>query len=123
VGKGSFKLYSAFPNTPVKPVILPENQVEVLILIRRWEQLHKNHLEIKARIPSWSLIAEICAASDEVGFLPDFLAAKSELHPVAWQPEPYNYRILALHRSPGEKFQVRLDKFINQCQKIFKIQS
>ena len=123
VGKGSFKLYSAFPNTPVKPVILPENQVEVLILIRRWEQLHKNHLEIKARIPSWSLIAEICAASDEVGFLPDFLAAKSELHPVAWQPEPYNYRILALHRSPGEKFQVRIDKFINQCQKIFKIQS
>ncbi len=119
VGVGSFQLYSAFPDTPIVPVILPENQVEVLSLMQRWEQVYKTRLEIKARIPSWSLIADICACSNEVGFLPDFLAAKLNLHPVAWQPKPSSYRILALHRSTGEAFQARINRFINQCHGIF----
>jgi DNA-binding transcriptional LysR family regulator len=123
VGVGSFQLYCAFPDTPMVPVILPENQVEVLSLIQRWEQLYNTRLEIKARIPSWSLIADICACSKEVGFLPDFLATKLGLHPVTWQPKPSNYRILALHRAAGEVFQARLNRFINECQGIFSGQT
>ena len=119
VGVGFFQLYSSSANAPIGPVILPENQVEVLSLIQRWEHLYKNRLEIKARIPSWSLIADICACSNEVGFLPDFLALKMNLHPVEWQPKPSGYRVLALHRSAGEALQQRLNNFISQCQKIF----
>jgi len=85
VGTGSFQLYAASSREPSKkplePVILPENQIEVLSLMQRWEQVYKKRLEIKARIPSWSLIADICADSQEVGFLPDFLAKKAGLHP------------------------------------------
>ena len=93
--------------------------MEVLSLIQRWEHRYKNRLEIKARIPSWSLIADICARSNEVGFLPDFLALKMNLHPVEWQPKPSGYRVLALHRSAGEALQLRLNNFISQCQIIF----
>jgi DNA-binding transcriptional LysR family regulator len=118
VGMGCFQLYSTCPDNSLKPVILPENQIEVLSLMQRWEQAYKMRLEIRARIPSWSLIADICAGSEEVGFLPDFLAKKAGLHPVSWQPKPSRYRILALHRSSGEAFQLRLDKFISQCRKI-----
>jgi len=119
MGVGSFQLYSAFHGTSLVPVILPENQIEVLSLMQRWEQVHKKRLETKARIPSWSLIADICADSQEVGFLPDFLAKKAELHPVSWQPEPSHYRILALYRPFGDAFQKRLNRFINQCHDIF----
>ncbi|MBX9805502.1 MAG: LysR family transcriptional regulator [Alphaproteobacteria bacterium] len=119
VGAGSFQLYSSISETPLAPVILPENQIEVLSLMQRWEQTHKKRLEIKARIPSWSLIADICADSHEVGFLPDFLAKKAGLWPVSWQPKPSRYRILALHRPSGEIFQMRLNRFINQCREIF----
>lgn len=119
IGVGSFQLYSAHPETPVTPVILPENQIEVLNLLQRWEQTYKKRLDIKARIPSWSLIADICANSQEVGFLPDFLAKKAKLSPVSWQPKPSPYRILALHRPSGEAFQLRLNSFIHQCQKLF----
>lgn len=121
VAADSFGLYSAFVDMPIKPVILPENQVEVLILLKRWEQMYKTRLEIKARIPSWSLIAEICASSTEVGFLPDFLALKSGLNQVSWQPETYKYRILALHRSVGDEFQDRITRFISQCSEIFGV--
>jgi len=119
VGIGSFQLYSRLPKVPLVPVILPENQIEVLSLMQRWEKTHNKRLEIKARIPSWSLIADICANSQEVGFLPDFLARKAGLHPVPWQPEPSRYRILALHRPSGEAFQRRLNGFIVQCHEIF----
>lgn len=119
VGAGSFQLYSALAETPMGPVILPENQIEVLSLMQRWERAHKKSLKIKARIPSWSLIADICAGSKEVGLLPDFLAKKAGLHPVSWQPTPSQYRILALHRPSGEAFQLRLDRFISQCHEIF----
>ena len=119
VGTGSFQLYSASSKAPLAPVILPENQIEVLSLMQRWEQVHKKRLEIKARIPSWALITDICADSQEVGFLPDFLAKKAGLHPVSWQPQPSSYRILVLYRPSGEAFQTRLNRFIHQCQEIF----
>ncbi|MGV8948533.1 MAG: LysR family transcriptional regulator [Candidatus Paracaedibacter sp.] len=119
VGAGAFQLYSASSKAPLAPVILPENQIEVLSLMQRWEQIHKKRLEIKARIPSWALITDICADSQEVGFLPDFLAKKAGLHPVSWQPKPSFYRILVLYRPSGEAFQTRLNRFIYQCQEIF----
>jgi len=119
VGTGSFQLYSSSPNASLKPVILPENQIEVLSLIQRWDQTHKDRIPIKARIPSWSLIADICASSKEVGFLPEFLAKKVGLYPVPWQPNPSYYRILALYRSCGEAFQERLNRLIHQCHNIF----
>jgi len=121
VGAGSFQLYSAISEIPMVPVILPENQIEVLTLMQRWEHIHKNQLAIKARVPSWSLIADICANSEEVGFLPDFLATKAKLHPVSWQPNPFPYRILALYRPSGEAFKARLTQFIEHCQKIFAV--
>lgn len=121
VGTGSFQLYSASLQAPRKPVILPENQIEVLSLMQRWEQTYKKRLEIKARIPSWSLIADICASSQEVGFLPDFLAQKAGLQPVSWQPKPSRYRILALHRPSSGTFQERLDLFTRRVQDIFAI--
>ena len=121
VGKGSFQLYSSSPKISPVPVILPENQMEVLGFIQKWAQINEKELEIKARIPSWSLIADICSHSEEVGFLPNFLAKEAGLHPVSWQPQPSHYRILALHRPMGEAFQSRLNKFILQCQTIFAL--
>lgn len=119
VGTGSFQLFSSSSKAPLAPVILPESQIEVLSLMQRWEKTHKKRLEIKARIPSWSLIADICADSQEVGFLPDFLAKKTGLQPVSWQPQPSSYRILVLYRPSGEAFQMRLNRFIHQCREIF----
>jgi DNA-binding transcriptional LysR family regulator len=119
VGLGSFQLYSSFADAPLGPVLLPENQIEVLRLIQKWNQAHETPLEIKARIPSWSLIADICSCSKDVGFLPDFLAKKAGLHPVSWQPTPSRYRILALYNPSTEDFQKRLNKFIKQCGEIF----
>lgn len=118
IGSGSFQLYSSSPKTPARPVILPENQMEALSLMQKWEKMYQTRLPIKARIPSWTLIADICAKSKEVGFLPEFLAKTRELHPVPWQPKPSPYRILALYRPLEESFKVRLDKFIKQCQKV-----
>lgn len=119
IGKGSFQLYSKRKKVSICPVLLPEDQIEVLNLQQRWQQIYKHPLEIKARIPSWSLIADICANSTEVGFLPDFLAHQLGLKPVAWQPSPFRYRILALYRSVGESFQKRLDKLIQEWCTIF----
>jgi hypothetical protein len=99
-------------------VLLPENQIEVIHFLQKWVQIHQTTLPIKARIPSWSLIADICASSKDVGFLPDFLAKKVGLHPVPWQPTPLKYRLLALHRPAKGPFQVRLGEFIKQCAKI-----
>jgi DNA-binding transcriptional LysR family regulator len=119
VGLGSFQLYSSITDAPLGPVLLPENQIEVLRLIQKWNQTHENPLEIKARIPSWSLIADICSCSKDVGFLPDFLAKRVGLHPVSWQPTPSHYRILALYRPSKGDFQIRLNKFIKQCSAMF----
>lgn len=97
IEKGSFQLFCMEP-TDQKPILLPEDQIEVLKFKQNWQQMYNAALPIKARIPSWSLIASICAQSDEVGFLPDFLAQKYALIPVSWQPKPSTYRILAIYK-------------------------
>src|SRR5579872_6162144 len=83
IGRGNFQLFSREADISIKPVLLPEDQMEVLSLQQSWQQVHGYSLPIKARIPSWSLIASICSDASEVGFLPDFLGNKFHLHPVA----------------------------------------
>lgn len=119
VGKGAFQLYAKEKDPPVKPVLLPEDQIEVLSLQQNWLQEHGYTLPIKARIPSWSLIADICSNSSEVGFLPDFLAAKYQLHPVSWQPKPSRYRILAIYRNAGKSLQDRFVPLLRELQSVF----
>lgn len=121
IGKGSFQLYSAQLDAPQSAVLLPEDQIEVLALQQRWQQIYNQSLNVKARLPSWSLIADICSSSSEVGFLPDFLAKQCELHPVCWQPTPSRYRILALYRNKGNTFQRRLDTLITLWRKAFHV--
>ena len=119
VGKGSFQLYSRKPDIQKTAVLLPEDQIEVLTFQQRWQQIYNDPLLVKARLPSWSLIADICTTSSEVGFLPDFLAARFELHPVSWQPTPSRYRLLALYRNNEEGFQGRLNNMLSQWRQVF----
>lgn len=119
VGKGSFQLYSKQESVVVSSVLLPEDQIEVLTLQQRFQQLYQQPLEIKARLPSWSLIADICSNSLEVGFLPDFLGLALHLKPVDWQPAPSHYRLLALYRNTGESLQKRLKPLLKSLQSIF----
>ncbi len=119
VGVGVFQLYATNAACPMGPILLPENQIEVLKFIQRWEKRYHTPPAIKARIPSWSLIADICAKSQDVGFLPEFLAKKVGLYPVSWQPAPSPYRLLALYRSSDDTFQRRLNILIDQCQAVF----
>lgn len=105
VGRGSFQLYCQKKEVAPGPVLLPEDQIEVLSLQQAWLDLHGNPLPIRARIPSWSLIASICADSFEIGFLPDFLAKKFQLHPVNWQPPASHYRVLAIYRNRSHRFE------------------
>ncbi|MCE2983494.1 MAG: LysR family transcriptional regulator [Parachlamydia sp.] len=119
LGKGSFQLYSTNADSAQTAVLLPEDQMEVLALQQRWGQVYSQPLMVKARLPSWSLIADICSTSSEVGFLPDFLAQQFSLHPVGWQPTPSRYRILALYRGNGEAFQQRLNQLVHLWKKVF----
>lgn len=119
VGKGSFQLYSKKPKSPHVPVLLPEDQIEVLTLQQRFHEAYDAPLKVKARLPSWSLIADICSHSSEVGFLPDFLALHQKLHPVAWQPMPSRYRILALVRKNSDSFQKRLKTLLTHVKSRF----
>jgi DNA-binding transcriptional LysR family regulator len=119
VGKGSFQLYSSEPAIAQSAVLLPEDQIEVLTLQQRWQQVYSMPLPVKARLPSWSLIADICSTSTEVGFLPDFLARQFQLHPVSWQPAPSRYRILALYRDNGQVFERRLHQLLSQWKMGF----
>ncbi len=121
IGKGSFQLYSRNKNVLKKPVLLPENQMEVLFLQQSWQKLYNYFLPVKARISSWSLIADICANTDEVGFLPDFLAVKFNLHPVLWQPDIYQYRILAIQKEVDKLLQERFDILLEKLQNVFTI--
>lgn len=98
IGKGGFGLYARNKTTPLQPILLPEDQMEVLSLKENWRQVHGYSLPVKSKIPSWSIIGQVCANSDEVGFLPDFLAKEFGLKPVLWQPAPYPYRILAIYK-------------------------
>jgi DNA-binding transcriptional LysR family regulator len=118
IGKGEFQLFSSQKDAPEAPVLLPEDQIEVLSFQQRWQQLKAAPLRIKARLPSWSLIADICSSSTEVGFLPDFLAGS--LHPVAWQPSASNYRMLALYQKGEGAFQRRIDQLLLCLQDIFR---
>ncbi len=119
VGKGGFQLYSAKKDPPETSVLLPEDQIEVLTLQQKWQQIYDRPLLVKARLPSWSLIADICSTSNEVGFLPDFLAVQSKLHPVSWQPTPSRYRILALYRNHEGVFQERLNHLVSKWKALF----
>jgi DNA-binding transcriptional LysR family regulator len=119
VGKGHFQLYCRKKDVALKPVLLPEDQMEVLCLQQTWLQVHGYCLPIKSRIPSWSLIGQICEATDEVGFLPDFLAKKFKLHPVLWQPTPSAYRILAIYRGGESKLQERFDAILRELWAVF----
>lgn len=115
MGKGYFQLYSKDREAPLKPVLLPEDQMEVLALQQSWQQVYGYSLPVKSRIPSWSLIATICANSSEVGFLPDFLAKTLELSPVLWQPATSHYRVLAIYRNIQERY----DPLLRQLQTLF----
>jgi len=119
IGHVQFGLYSRNQSAKRSPVLLPEEQMEVLSLEQRWRQIYSEPLEIKARLPSWSLIADICKESDEIGFLPDFLALHLGLHPVRWQPHANRYRMLALHRHAGRAMQTRLDALIESAKSFF----
>lgn len=117
IGKGSFQLYSKKKKAPLQPVLLPEDQMEVLSLQQAWTQKYGSEIPVKSRIPSWSLIANICASSPEVGFLPDFLAAKFQLHPVKWQPKVFPYRVLAIYRGAHQE---RFEKLLEELRSVFK---
>lgn len=119
VGEGYFQLYSSREDVNICPILLPEDQIEVLTLQQRWSQAYGRPLAIKARLPSWSLIADLCATSKEVGFLPDFLAQQLNLFPVPWQPMPSHYRLLALHKRGGEAFQERIEPLLSEWKKVF----
>ena len=119
VGKGYFQLYSSDKEASLKPVLLPEDQMEVLSLQQSWLQVHGYSLPVKTRIPSWSLIANICSSSSEIGFLPDFLAKKFALHPVLWQPAASQYRVLAIYRNAGKHLQERFDALLRQLRTVF----
>lgn len=121
VGKGNFQLYSSNKDASLKPVLLPEDQMEVLSLKQSWHQVHGYSLPVKSRIPSWSLIANICSESEEIGFLPDFLAKKFDLYPVMWQPAPSQYRVLAIYRNTGKHLQERLNQLLYELQRVFTI--
>ena len=119
IGVGSFGLYASRPEVAFSPILLPEDQIEVLTFMQRWRKMYDVSVEIKARIPSWSLIADLCATSEDVGFLPDFLARKANLYPVLWQPPVARFRMLALYRSSDDRFQKRLQRLTDLCQEVF----
>jgi len=119
VGKGHFQLYSSEREALLKPILLPEDQMEVLSLQQSWQQVHGYSLPVKTRIPSWSLIANICSESQEVGFLPDFLAKKFSLHPVLWQPAASPYRVLAIYRNSGKHLHERFNQLVRELKRVF----
>lgn len=119
IGRGNFQLYSKENEVSLRPVLLPEDQMEVLSLQQSWMQAHGYSIPVKSRIPSWSLIANICSNSSEVGFLPDFLAKKLGLHPVLWQPATSQYRVLAIYRSAGKQLQERFDYLLRELRRVF----
>jgi DNA-binding transcriptional LysR family regulator len=119
VGKGYFQLYTRDKKSEVKPILLPEDQMEVLALQQSWQQTNGYSLPVKSRIPSWSLIANICADSKEVGLLPDFLAKKFGLSPAPWQQAPSKYRVLAIYRNTGKLMQERIEQLLQELRKGF----
>lgn len=121
IGKGHFQLYSREKDVSIKPILLPEDQLEVLSLQQAWLQDHGYSIPVKSRIPSWSLIAHICANSDEIGFLPDFLAKKFTLQPVVWQPATSQYCVLAIYRNTCKQMQERFDHVLCALRRVFTV--
>jgi DNA-binding transcriptional LysR family regulator len=119
IATGSFQLYSRNQMIQPCPVLLPEDQIEVLTFQERWQETFQSPLPIKARLPSWSLIASVCIEKDEVGLLPDFLGKKSGLHPVTFQPKSSHYRLLALFHKRSHRLNLRLDKLIEHLKQSF----
>ncbi|MCB1082188.1 MAG: LysR family transcriptional regulator [Chlamydiia bacterium] len=117
IGRGYFQLYSKNKMCEKKAVLLPEDQMEVLALKQSWQQLYGFPIPVKTTIPSWSLIATICASTSEIGFLPDFLGKNHALHPALWQPAPSPYRILAIYRHTASP---RIDALLMRLQEAFK---
>lgn len=112
IGQCHFGLYSSQIDAPLGPILLPEDQIEVVTFMQRWKNIYQEPVAIKARIPSWSLIADLCLASNDVGFLPSFLADSLGLHPVTWQPPVAKFRMLAMHRLSNDAFKQRIDNMI-----------
>lgn len=121
IGEGVFQLFSKNEIGKVQPILLPEDQMEVLALKQSWGQMYNYPLPIKARIPSWSLIADICQTSDEVGFLPDFLGEKYALRPVSWQPPCPSYNLLAIYPNHIEELDDRVKDIIQLLQNVFSV--
>jgi DNA-binding transcriptional LysR family regulator len=119
VGTGNFQLYSSNMDIAITPILLPEDSMEVLSLQQSWQQVHRSPLPVKARIPSWSLIAKICEGSTEVGFLPDFLAKTLHLYPVMWQPVTSPYRVLVIYRNKSEGMQTSIEEIIRKMRSVF----
>lgn len=119
IGKGHFQLYSKDPTSIPQPILLPEDQIEVLALQQAWQKAYGYRLPVKSRIPSWSLIAQICSETTEVGFLPEFLANKFQLHPVSWQPTPSPYRILVINKKMSPSLEHRFDRVVEGLRGVF----
>jgi DNA-binding transcriptional LysR family regulator len=119
IATGRFQLYSRDKEASLKPVLLPEDQMEVLSLQQSWTQVHGYSIPVKSRIPSWSLIANVCSSTDEIGFLPDFLAKKFGLCPVLWQPATSQYRVLAIYRNTSKHLQERFEHLLIELRKVF----
>lgn len=119
LGITSFQLYSTDKDAKPNAVLIPEDQMEVLNFQQKWQELHNEPLPIKARLPSWSLIYDICKDSKEIGFLPCFLTLRSNLLPVSEQPKASKYRILALYRNPEITIEKRLKALFKVWRAIF----
>ena len=119
VGKGYFQIVAKTFSKEIKPILIPENQRETRALQERWQQEYGSLLPIKARIPSWSLIATICSHSSETGFLPDFLSEKFKLHPVSWQPNPFSYKILAIYRAKDKEMASHFTPLLDRFHSVF----
>lgn len=117
LGITSFQLYSSNKNAKHDPVLIPEDQMEVLSFQQKWQEFHNAPLPIKSRLPSWSLIYDICKDSKEIGFLPCFLTLRSNLFPISDQPKASKYRILALYRNP----EITIEKRLKALFKVWKL--
>ncbi len=119
VGEGLFQIYAKQPRTTPSPILLPEDQLESMSLQQSWKTQYHSPLPVKSRIPSWSLIADICSRQNEAGFLPEFLGKHHKLKPVCWQPLPTRYKVLALYdrRKMAEE---ELAKVLHRLKEVFQ---
>jgi hypothetical protein len=117
ITKGKFQLYSKRKDVSIKKILISENQMEVLHLKQDWKDKYDSYLPIKSIIPSWSLIASICMSSDEVGFLPDFIAKKFNLYPISWNIGYYPYRLLAIYKNKNHFLKSRFIQIVNKLKK------